>query len=243
MKRLHAATAWLCCAVTALVAAVVLFAYGTTSFYLKGYTGEFPLSNPLLLLMAAAAFALLLVLVWRLRRGIAALGWRLPLALSALLFAAQVFITYHAYFFSVWDARYVLEGARAFAYGMPEAISVDYFSMYPNNLTLAGIYGGLLRLPMCLGAELGEERGLLLLILVQCALNTACGLLLWSLTRRVAEAFSDGVTAAQAALVALIAYAVLIGRSPWFVVPYSDSSALIFPVLLLWLYERLRGRP
>ena len=242
MKRLHAATAWLCCAVTALVAAVVLFAYGTTSFYLKGYTGEFPLSNPLLLLMAAAAFALLLVLVWRLRRGIAALGWRLPLALSALLFAAQVFITYHAYFFSVWDARYVLEGARAFAYGMPEAISVDYFSMYPNNLTLAGIYGGLLRLPMCLGAELGEERGLLLLILMQCAMSTACGLLLWSLTRRVAEAFSDGVTAAQAALVALIAYAVLIGLSPWFLVPYSDSSALIFPVLLLWLYERLRGR-
>ena len=242
MKRLHAATAWLCCAVTALVAVVVLFAYGTTSFYLKGYTGEFPLSNPLLLLMAAAAFALLLVPVWRLRKGIAALGWRLPLTLSALLFAAQVFITYHAYFFSVWDARYVLEGARAFAYDMPEAISVDYFSMYPNNLTLAGIYGGLLRLPMCLGAELGEERGLLLLILVQCALNTACGLLLWSLTRRVAAAFSDGVTAAQAALVALIAYAVLIGLSPWFLVPYSDSSALIFPVLLLWLYERLRGR-
>ena len=242
MKRLHAATAWLCCAVTALVAVVVLFAYGTTSFYLKGYTGEFPLSNPLLLLMAAASFALLLVPVWRLRKGIAALGWRLPLTLSALLFAAQVFITYHAYFFSVWDARYVLEGARAFAYDMPEAISVDYFSMYPNNLTLAGIYGGLLRLPMCLGAELGEERGLLLLILVQCALNTACGLLLWSLTRRVAEAFSDGVTAAQAALVALIAYAVLIGLSPWFLVPYSDSSALIFPVLLLWLYERLRGR-
>ena len=242
MKRLHAATAWLCCAVTALVAVVVLFAYGTTSFYLKGYTGEFPLSNPLLLLMAAAAFALLLVPVWRLRKGIAALGWWLPLTLSALLFAAQVFITYHAYFFSVWDARYVLEGARAFAYDMPEAISVDYFSMYPNNLTLAGIYGGLLRLPMCLGAELGEERGLLLLILVQCALNTACGLLLWSLTRRVAEAFSDGVTAAQAALVALIAYAVLIGLSPWFLVPYSDSSALIFPVLLLWLYERLRGR-
>ena len=136
----------------------------------------------------------------------------------------------------------MLEGARAFAYDMPEAISVDYFSMYPNNLTLAGIYGGLLRLPMCLGAELGEERGLLLLILMQCAMSTACGLLLWSLTRRVAEAFSDGVTAAQAALVALIAYAVLIGLSPWFLVPYSDSSALIFPVLLLWLYERLRGR-
>lgn len=242
MKSLHAATAWLCCAMTALVAAVVLFAYGTTSFYLKGYTGEFPLSNPLLLLMAAAAFALLLVPVWRLCKGIAALGWRLPLALSALLLAAQVFITYHAYFFSVWDARYVLEGARAFAYDMPEAISVDYFSMYPNNLTLAGIYGGLLRLPMCLGAELGEERGLLLLILMQCAMSTACGLLLWSLTRRVAEAFSDGVTAALAALMALIAYAVLIALSPWFMVPYSDSSALIFPVLLLWLYERLRGR-
>lgn len=30
MKRLQAATAWLCCAMTALVAAVVLFAYGTT---------------------------------------------------------------------------------------------------------------------------------------------------------------------------------------------------------------------
>lgn len=242
MRRLHAATAWLCFAMTALVAAVVLFVYGTTSFYLKGYTGEFPLSNPLLLLMAAAAFALLLVPVWRLRKGIAALGWRLPLALSVLLFAAQVFITYHAYFFSVWDARYVLEGARAFAYDMPDAISVSYFSRCPNNLALVGIYGSLLRLPMCLGMELGEERGLLLLILVQCALNTACGLLLWSLTRRVAEAFSDGVTAAQAALVALIAYAVLIGLSPWFLVPYSDSSALIFPVLLLWLYERLKGR-
>lgn len=242
MKHIYTATAWLCFAVTALVAAIAVFAYGPVSFYLKGYTGEF-LAHPLVLLLAAASvFALLLALCLRLRRAIDRAGWKLPLLLSVLLLCAQVFVTYHTYFFSVWDARFVLEGARAYAYRTPDMIGIDYFNIYPNNLTLVGLYGSLLRLPMCVGMELGEERGLLLLILMQCVLNTACGFLLWSLTRRIAERFVNGATASAAALLAWGAYALLIGLSPWFLVPYSDGTALILPVLLLWIWQRMGNR-
>lgn len=238
MKRLRFALAVLCCAVMAAIACVVVFAYGPTSFYLKEHTGGFLLGNVPLLIAAAAVFGAAAFAALRLRAPIATLGVRLPLALSA----AQVLITYHAYFFSVWDARYVLEGAWAFAYGMPDMIAADYFEMYPNNLALVGLFGSLLRLPRLLGMEIGQERGLLLLVLFQCALNTACGMLTWSLTRRMAAEYAGEERACAAALLAFMGYAVLIGLSPWFLVPYSDGMALIFPALTLWIDRRAEGR-
>ena len=242
MKRLHAATAWLCAAVTALVAVIAVFAYGPVLFYQKGFAGGFLLSNPLLLLLAAGAFALAAALCLRFRQVIAGAGWRLLLILSVLLLGVQVFVTYHTYFYSVWDAKPVLEGAWAFAYREPAMVSVEYFSRCPNNLALVGLYGSLLRLPMCFGMEFGMERGQLILILMQCVMNTACGFLMWSLIRRAAERFMDSATAGAAALLAWGTYALLVGLSPWFLVPYSDGTALLFPVLLLWVYQRMRDR-
>lgn len=242
MKRLRLALAVLCCAVMAVIAGVVVFAYGPTSFYLKEHTGRFLLGNGALLIAAAAVFGAAAFAALRLRAPIAKLGVKLPVALSAALLVAQVLITYHAYFFSVWDARYVLEGAWAFAYGMPDMIALDYFEMYPNNLALVGLFGSLLRLPRLVGMEIGQERGLLLLILVQCALNTACAMLTWSLTRRMAAEYAGEERACAVALLAFMGYVVLIGLSPWFLVPYSDSMALIFPALLLWIDQRAEGR-
>lgn len=210
--------------------------------YLKDCTGGFLLGDGALLVLAAAAFAMLAALALRLKKQIASAGVHLAALLSVMLLGAQVFVAYHAYFVSVWDARYVLEGAWAFAYREPEMISGSYFSRCPNNLALVGLYGGLLRLPMCFGMEFGQERGLMILILMQCAMNTACGLVMWSQTRRAAERVTDGETACAAALLAWLTYALLVGLSPWFLVPYSDATALIFPVLLLWLYQRMKDR-
>ena len=242
MQRILSWIAIVCALVLSLIVCVVLLAYDSTAFYLKEYTGTFLLSNIGALLVAIGVFGLLWFFLQKHGNALQKWGWRLPAVLSVLLLCMQIFVTYHAYFLSVWDARYVFEGAWAFAYRQPEIIAADYFEIYPNNLALVGIFGWLLRLPMFFGVELGQQRGLLLLILVQCALNTVSGLILWSLIQHGMQSIAGFQQANLAALMGWLFYAVLIGTSPWFLVPYSDAMALILPLLILWVYQRIKKK-
>lgn len=53
---------------------------------------------------------------------------------------------------------------------------------------------------------------------------------------QVAEKFFDShICAAGTWLV----YVLFIGLSPWMRIPYSDSIGLIFPVLILWMYQKM----
>ena len=147
----------------------------------------------------------------------------------AALFCVQAFLWYHAYFIAGWDLVSILKSAYAIA-GGDELIDNYYLSMYPNNALLTLVFGLLMRAFRAVTGGARLDRCVFMLILVQCALNAAA----CYLTARVAQ---KGFSSDRAGLAAFIGYAAFTGISPWMIVPYSDSMALIVPVGILRLYQ------
>lgn len=76
------------------------------------------------------------------------------------------------------------------------------------------------------------SNGILLLAICQCVLLTITDILAFKCAKHyVSERAAWGV---------YTLYAVLVGLSPWMVIPYSDSTGAIFPVLLLSLYIKIK---
>ena len=147
----------------------------------------------------------------------------------AALFCVQAFLWFHAYFIAGWDLVSILKSAYAIA-GGDELIDNYYLSMYPNNALLTLVFGLLMRAFRAVTGGARLDRCVFMLILVQCALNAAA----CYLTARVAQ---KGFSSDRAGLAAFIGYAAFTGISPWMIVPYSDSMALIVPVGILRLYQ------
>ena len=147
----------------------------------------------------------------------------------AALFCVQAFLWFHAYFIAGWDLVSILKSAYAIA-GGDELIDNYYLSLYPNNTMLTLIFGWIMRAFRMLTGGARLDRCVFVLILLQCALNAAA----CYLTARVAWA---GLRSDLAGLAAFIGYAAFTGISPWMIVPYSDSMALIVPVGILRLYQ------
>ena len=68
-----------------------------------------------------------------------------------------------------------------------------------------------------------------MLLCVQCAFNTCTGVLL---AKIISKLFHNRVLT----MVGYSIYFFLIGLSPWVSIPYSDSIALVFPILIMYIY-------
>lgn len=189
-RALDACVMSLYAALVSLVLGVVVLAYGRVDFYLKALRGEAALGHVPLMLIGAALLALALALTARLGRArverlLGRYGAWLLAAGTLLMLAAQVFVCYHAYFMGVGDDGYFVFNT-AMGYARREYTSVEnaYLELYPNNATLAGVYGLMLRAVMALlGVEPGVERFRVLLILMQSAVNVTSGVLIAHLAR------------------------------------------------------------
>ena len=214
----------------AVIVAVVLLCYTSTSFYFKI---DFLLPQGALL---ALGMALVLGLTWLFRhvqdsgkpagRG----AWLRKLLPWAALFAFQAVVCYHVYALPGMDANIVLSAAYDLATG-DGYIKPEYYSTYPNNAFLTLVYGGAMKLACSVFGRMGFARCVLVVILLQCALSCAAGML----TQRVAREMTG--SSAFARLAALV-FVALVGISPWLTYPYSDSMGLIFPVMTFALYQR-----
>ena len=188
-----------------------------------------------LLPMAAAGLAAALLGAWAIGRAARAVlrGRRLRARWIAagcvLLFFAQAFLWYHAYFIAGWDLVSILKSAYAIA-GGDELVDNYYLSMYPNNAMLTLVFGLLMRIFRLITGGARLDRCVFMLILIQCALNSCT----CYLTARVAQ---NGLGSDRAALAAFIGYAAFTGLSPWMIVPYSDCMGLIIPIGILRLYQ------
>ena len=225
---------------------IVIFVYRFVDYYLKADTGGYLLSNETLALLGIGLCGLS---VWTIRRAgcariekaLACAGWRLVAVLSVLTFLLQAFICYHTHFTSVWDMLTVVESAMAYASGEFEYFSQDYFSRCPNNLVLTVFYGSILRAVRAIThSEPGIERFMVMLILMQSVINVCVGALIWKLTRDLLQ--ENGKAPNLCALGAWLLYFVLIGCSPWYLMPYSDSTVLGLPILMIAIYARRNGR-
>lgn len=240
-RRFCALAAGVFSVLSALVVYTVVVTFGQRDFYLKR---SFLLPQPQLLLIGAGGIALLCAALGMLLRWGKTLGhaqgwraWAPSCAFWLLLLAFQAFVSYHAYFLCDWDAGNILESAyNMAAYG--DYINHAYFSMYPNNVLLAECFAALMALFRAVAGDAGYDRCVLILILVQCVLNTAtCMLCSWA-----AERMSGSRAFAAAVGVVCV---LLVGFSPWTMVPYSDGMALVIPMAVFCLYllrQELRWR-
>lgn len=150
--------------------------------------------------------------------------------ISGFLFLLQLLVIHSYYFHTDWDSATVTWAAEAIANGLSTAEFSWYYSLCPNNLFLTFLFAIGFMIAKFLGIS---QEGLFLLIAFQCVLSCIASLLLFNVVQILTRSNMQ-------AIFAWGLYCIIVGASPWLSIPYSDSVAIIFPILLLWLYLRNR---
>lgn len=145
--------------------------------------------------------------------------WAFPVIISvgaAALFLLQMLILRKAPFTVGWDVYSITS---------PEASKDQfYFSTYPNQLFLAGVFEKL----RLFGMRMGAESGYKFLVAGSCLCVTLSVVLMTFVAKRLK---GTGV-----AYVCFAVAAVFIELSPWAFVPYSDTYGMLFTTLIIWCY-------
>jgi hypothetical protein len=144
-------------------------------------------------------------------------------ALWILLFTAHVRLAYAVRLPADWDSHPIFMSASGLALGTQTEIDAPYFSLNPNNILLTLLLSGYFRLALDLGVtDLDMAAAALnaLVLFAGIALTYAAGRMLGG---RTVGAFT------------LLPSVILVLLSPWLGVLYSDTTGLMFPVLILCL--------
>lgn len=127
----------------------------------------------------------------------------------------------------------VVEGAYTLSEHLPLPDgAINYFSYYPNNLFITVLLSKIILL--CKIIEIGDFSYFIILVL-QAFLNVLTGFLVFNAIKKITQNINLSVFG-------YVFYVLLVGLSPWTSIPYSDSIALIIPVLILYLYLGLEDR-
>lgn len=207
------------------ILALVLFAYRDTAFWLKR---TYLLSQPAMLGAGLAVVTALCGAAYALKT--CKCRWPKWMALIPwiCLLAMQLVLSFHAYFMTGWDVRGIVDTAYAIAGGEAD-MHVGYLSQYPNNVALVMLFSAIIRVVRMLLGNPGMDRCVYVLIAFQCMINTITGMLLRHAANRMTG--SRRLSWCVAAV-----YMIYVGISPWLMIPYSDSVALVFPTAILTLY-------
>lgn len=219
-----------------LWAGIILF-LGICLFVLQGFIEQFckkhfTLPNLVVLLIDLVFVAATVFIAIRYRRGIERaldkiVNRGLVLALSAVLFFVLLYIAKNVYFLTGWDVDVVINSAVSISQG--GVASEGYFTYYPNNVFLVYLFSFILKVNSAIGV-FPENNGIFAIIALQCMLFAATAYLVYSVCYELTKKKS-------ASLLAFIVFFLLVGLSPWVMIPYSDAMGLIFPILIFRIYQ------
>lgn len=141
---------------------------------------------------------------------------RVVLIGTIILIVLQLFIIAGARFVAGWDVWFITN--------IGDTTQIEYFSRYPNQLFLYGVFTGIAHFLQVLGIS-NYYLGLICLSSLSVA---ACVPMTAYIAKRMAgHAVGYG---------AFVLSAVMCGLSPWIMVPYSDTFGMFFTVFILWCY-------
>ena len=233
IKSLHKAVFALFTVMMGAIVLLILFGFDRMDFQNKR---TFLLPQPVMMLFGVLITGLLAWAAWRASSKPRALAggkrfhaWLTWALFFAALFVAQATLCYFSYFLTGWDAGMILDQAYWIGVCNAEEVNNYYYSFHPNNVLITLLFSGIFRaFAWITHSEPSLARCVYVLILVQCALNTLTGMLCcrtaWRLTG-----------SAKFARAVAVLYAAFVGLSPWLMIPYTDSMALIFPSAILCL--------
>ena len=149
---------------------------------------------------------------------------------TVLLLIMQMILVYTTYFSVGNDAGIVAQGARYFVEGISdEFYNLRYFQYAPNNMYIYAIYIVVFKIEKLLNIN-----GELLLAAISALLSNVSVILsslcVWEITRKRCYVYFSYVLGATC-----------FALQAWVIVPYTDSLSIIFPVLTLYIYLKMRN--
>lgn len=152
---------------------------------------------------------------------------------AILFFFVQIFTCYNIFFETGWDSgAFIIPAVKTLlAGGDVSGLNEQYFVVYPNNLFLVNIYYLILKVNDILKIFTGQYQ-LMAIVVCNCLISSITCWLIYLIGRKLLST--------EYAVVGYIISIILIGLSPWKVICYSDSFALLFPVLILYIYLEKR---
>ena len=229
----------------AMLLTIILIAASDSIDYFA--RSQYALPHICLALLGAALFLVMAFLVFRLEKvnkKIDSYSVVLVVVVQLILCCVQIVSAHEVCFIGSWDSGGLFTAAWNMTHdwtGLPDAPLGwneyftpewldQYSSMYPNNRFLLGLLCGLLSLCSAIGFS-NPSTCIFLLCVLNSLIILLSGLMLFMFLHKEYNAVS--------ALIGWMFYFVLIGMSSWFLVPYSDSLALFFPIFILWLSPQL----
>lgn len=184
--------------------------------------------NPFLFVCALGVGFLLVLAIWKLR-GLTFIrrietkkAFRvITITASVLLLLCELVILHGCNFLTGWDAGTITDFGN---------YNADYYSIYPNQLFLTGVFATIREI----GLLLGFESGYLCCAIVGCA-HVAAAVFLISWIAKQLGGYKAGYCCLALAFV-------FIGLSPWILVPYSDTYGILWTVLILFCYVCVQKR-
>lgn len=176
-------------------------------------------------ILAPIGFAILCTLFFLSKRMRVYKG--LPIIVGLVFLSFQILCVHEYYFVSGWDSRTMITIGTKAVEDVNDIYIRSYLSRYPNNMPLSWLYAKAFSFVDSRGQSwiLGME----VILFAQCIISFATGLITFKLSETVTENRST-------AFFTYLVYLLLIGLSPWVSIAYSNSAALFFPALILWLY-------
>lgn len=152
--------------------------------------------------------------------------------ISVIFLFIQILLMYSYYFRTGWDSFSVIEAADLLSENMKlESWINDYFSYYPNNLFITILFSKIIL--FCKNIGLAKFSYFIILV-VQAMLNVLTGVLIFKTVSKL-------TCSIKISIFGYLFYIVLVGLSPWVSIPYSDSMALVFPILMFYIYINLEN--
>lgn len=145
-------------------------------------------------------------------------------------FSLQFLIFSSIFFQTGWDVGVIDEISNAIVFGEDMPWWQSYLNRYPNNLLITWITVSIKRISLLLGVS-SMKLFLCFTILINTSTLFLTCYSIYQLTKSRILAVWGFV----------FAFA-LVGISPWTVIPYSDSIALIIPVTTVLMYSKLREK-
>lgn len=147
--------------------------------------------------------------------------------ISIGLLIIQSIVIYFYYFRTGWDSYLIIDAAYLLSDNVKlQDWTNDYFSYYPNNRFITILFSKIIFLCKIVGIA---DYSYFIILVFQSVLNVFTGFLVFNVIKKITQNINLSV-------LGYVFYVLLVGLSPWVSIPYSDSTALIIPVLMLYLH-------
>lgn len=144
---------------------------------------------------------------------------------SYIFCVVQIFICYNIFFETGWDPGNAIIPTVKMMLENGDVSQIGYYQFYPNNILMVNIFYLILKVGKLL--NISGTYQLMPIVVVNCVISTLSCWLTYLIVRKYLPQ--------RYAVVSYFCAIVLLGLSGWNVICYSDSLALFFSIVILYI--------